>query len=164
MIKALKFTSCCLCVFCGLGVRPAHAADGESITINVPAAVSFYVDDVRNTTTGTPSPTTMIYSGAHLTAGHSFRLSAAASAATFLGPGGTQIPVSLVTWQVSSSIGGNGVSGTLDHVSYHSVFESFANPMSGRCDITFRLGALPARVRAGSHSVNIVWKVESLGY
>ncbi len=139
-------------------------ADIESVTIDMPVSVAFYVLDMSETTVGVPTPTTFTFTAAHLNTGHSMRISAKAGATTFAGPSGTQIPASNISWSVSGASGGSGVAGMLDASSYRDLFDSITNPSQGRCDITFKLAPLPAHVHAGMHSLNIVWKVESLGY
>jgi len=37
------------------------------------------------------------------------------------------------------------------------------DPISGRVDITWKLAPPPAGIRAGSHTLSITWKLESLG-
>lgn len=156
------FASVCA-IFMAIAVSQSRA-DIESVTIAMPMSVAFYVLDVSETTVGLPTPSTFTFTAAHLNTGHSMRISAKAGATTFAGPSGTQIPASNISWTVSGASGGSGVAGTLDASSYHDLFDSISNPSQGRCDITFSLAPLPSRVRAGLHSLNIIWKVESLGY
>lgn len=141
-------------------VVPAGAQ--ETVSIAVPAAVSFAVTDVSRSTTGSPSPATISFSNASLNAGKALRVSVQADAAAFTPPNGSSIPASKVSWSTVGVAGGTGWNGTLSATSYTLVFQSGPSPTSGHADLAWTLAAPGSAVRAGLHQLTIRWKVESI--
>jgi hypothetical protein len=139
------------------------SAQSESVSVSIPAVISFYVTDVGVVTTGVPSPSTFSFTNAHLAMGHSLRVSVRAGATHFTAPGGTTIPASYVSWLVSGAQGGVGTEGTLDPSAFTQLYVSDRDPISGHMDITWKLAPPPTGIRAGSHTLSITWKLESIG-
>jgi hypothetical protein len=143
------------------GMPGAHAAD--SVVITIPASVSFAVDNISATTTGTPATFTVSYSGAHVGKTEVLRISVKANTTVFTPPSGTtKIPASNVTWTTSSAVGGTGSSGTLSATQYTQVYQSNVNPSSGSVAITWRLTGAPVGIRSGSHTLSLTWKLEAV--
>ena len=134
----------------------------ETVDIALPANVSFYVVNV-NEIVETES-VTLSYIDANLNSGNYLRISIKANAANFTRPSnaGNYITASSVSWTTSNAEGGSGVNGTLSSVTYNVVYESIANPTSGSLSIVWKLAAPGAGIRAGEHTLNCTWRIESL--
>jgi len=138
------------------------ASAQESVTISLPATVTFTVSDVSSTTAADIDPVTVQFSGAVLNPSRVLRISVIADSSTLAGPGGSTIPVSAVSWTVSGAAGGSGTPGTLSSSSYSGVFQSTQAAVSGSFDLSFTLAAVPGTLRAGNHTVRVRWKLEAL--
>jgi hypothetical protein len=134
----------------------------ETVSIAVPAAVSFPVTDVSRNTAGSPSTTSVTFSNAALNPGKALRVSVQADAAAFMPPNGSSIPASNVSWTTVGASGGIGSNGTLSSSSYALVFQSDPSPTSGHVDLAWTLAAPGSGIRAGIHQLTIRWKLESI--
>lgn len=144
----------------GIGLADTASAQ-ESVTISLPATVTFTVSDVSSATVADIDPVTVQFSGAVLNPSRVLRISVIADASTLAGPGGSAMPVSAVSWTVSGAVGGSGTSGALSSSSYSRVFQSNQSAVSGGFDLSFTLAAVPGTLRAGNHTVRLRWKLES---
>ncbi|MEI6512816.1 MAG: hypothetical protein WCO51_06025 [bacterium] len=134
----------------------------ETVDLTVPGFVTFYVWDVNSLTIGSPDPCVLSFENASLTSGNALRISVTAESADFTPPSGTAIPASKVYWTTSNAAGGNGSNGTLSDTLYTQIFQSIADPTTGSLDITFKLSAPGASIRAGNHTLTMRWKAESI--
>lgn len=141
-------------------IRAAGAQ--KTVTISIPASVSFQVTDIGRPTTGTPAVSTIGFSNAPLGAGRVLRVSVQPDAAAFTPPTGPPIPASLVAWHTLGASGGLGSNGTLSALSYVLMHQSDAGITSGHVDVEWRLAPPAAGIRAGSHQLALRWKVESI--
>ena len=144
-----------------LGIPPVAAAQ-ESVTVSLPGTVSFTVATVNTSTTGTPAPTRVTFSNAFLLPLKVLRFSVKADASSFTGSGGTPIPATKVTWTVSNASGGNGSGGQLSAGGYTQVFQSSQLTGSGEFDVTWTLGAPGTGTAAGTHTLVLRWRIESV--
>jgi hypothetical protein len=143
------------------GLRGADAAD--TVRITIPASVTFTVNNISASTTGTPASFTVSFDTAKLKHTDALRISVKANAADFTPPSGaTKIPASNVTWTTGSAVGGTGSSGTLSFSQYSQVYQSNVDPSSGSVQITWRLTGAPAGIRSGSHTLSLTWKLEAV--
>lgn len=144
-------------------VRPGAAfAQARTVTITIPAGVSFSVPDVSATVTGSPGTFRIVFPSSSVRSSEKLVISVKADASTFSGPGTTQIPVSKVSWSATAVGGGSGSPGTLTSSAYSQVYQSNANPKSGEVDLTWRLAPIAAAgLRAGAHSLTVRWRLES---
>jgi hypothetical protein len=139
------------------------AAQNERVTVTVPTTVTFYVQNVSVSTTGALSPSTFSFTNLHLAHGHSLRVSVKAGAVNFASPGGTAIPSSYVSWTVSGASNGTGSNGALNSAFFTQIYQSVVDlKKSGSVNITWRLAPPPAGIRAGTHTLTITWKLESI--
>lgn len=134
----------------------------ETVSISVPAAISFSVTDVSRATAGAPSSTRISISNASLNPGNALRVSVQADTSTFAAPAGSPIPASNVSWTTLGASGGTGWSGVLSSSSYALVFQSDPSPLSGHVDVGWTLAAPGSGIRAGTHDLTIRWKFESV--
>lgn len=134
----------------------------ETVNITLPANISFFVVNVNETTEADSA--TLSYTDANLNIGNNLIISVKANAADFTRPGnaGDYIAANSISWITSNAQGGSGVNGTLSSFNYNIVYESIANPTSGGLSIVWKLAALGSGVRAGVHTLNCTWKIESL--
>jgi hypothetical protein len=140
----------------------ARTRAAETVTTTIPAAVSFSITDVTATTVGSPNPFTVSYTGSALVAGHALYISVRANAANFTTPGaGTAIPCGNVSWTITGALRGTGSAGTLS-TTYALVYTSMVNPTNGNVQIHWLLAPPPAGICAGSHSLSMTWKLESM--
>lgn len=133
----------------------------DSVRISLPAAVGFAVTNVGVSTTGSPSATSVSFSGLYVPGGRVLRISVKADG-DFVPPGGAAIPASKVSWSASGATNGIGSGGVLSTSAYGQLFQSAATKKSGNVNITWTLGAPGIPLRAGNHSVLVRWKLESI--
>jgi hypothetical protein len=139
------------------------AAAQETVRVTLPAGVSFNVPDIANTVTGSPNPTGIRFNQATLLPNRGLRISVKADTPTFTPPNGTiKIPAANVSWTTSNPNKGVGANGTLSSTSYTMVFQGQANSNTGQIDVAWKLAPLPAGVHAGTHTLTMRWKVESI--
>lgn len=149
-----------LAVGAGLGGARASAR-ADTVDISVPATVSFFVTDVSSPTRGNPSPTPVIFSNASLKKDRGVRLSIRADG-NFTGPGGSTIPASHVSWAIASATGGFGFAGTLGTTSFTELFQAFADTPAGGVELAWSLAPISGPVRAGTHTLSVRWRIESV--
>ena len=145
----------------GPTLLPATAS-AQTVTVSVPASVTFNVTNVGADTVGSPAPTRVSFSGLLLL--NVLRISIKADAPTFTPPTPSpqSIPSSNVRWTVSNSSGGSGSNGTVSSAAWTQLFQSAFLATNGRVDVTWRLGAPGGGIRAGSHTVTIRYKLEAM--
>jgi hypothetical protein len=135
----------------------------ESVTMSVPAGVSFDVTDVARATPGSPDPTIVTFANGTWPPpnGRRFRISIQANAHDFTAPGGGAIPASYVSWTASSS-SGLASNGTLSASAYTQVFRTGPNTPDGSLRMTWTLQALDtiSNLRAGNHALTVRWRLE----
>ena len=138
------------------------AASAQTVTVSVPASVTFNVTNVGVDTVGSPAPTRVSFSGLLLL--NVLRISIKADAPTFTppSPSPTSIPSSNVRWTVSNASGGSGSNGTVRSAAWTQLFQSALLAPTGRVDVTWRLAAPGGGIRAGSHTVTIRYKLEAM--
>jgi len=146
----------------GFGVRDV-ASQSQSVTITLPAAVTFAVTNVGATTVGNPAATRVSFSGAILSANRAVRIGVRANA-DFTPPsaGATTITANRVSWTTAGAVNGVGFNGTLSRLSYTDLFEGNENATAGHVDVTWRLAALTLPVRAGAHTLTMRWRIQSI--
>jgi hypothetical protein len=155
--KFIWFTILGIMLFLAFPIRAQ-----ETVDITLPANVSFDVVKVNETTEA--NSVTLSYIDANLNSGNYLRISIKANAANFTRPSnaGDYITASSVSWTTSNAQGGSGVNGTLSSVTYNIVYESNTDPTSGSLSIKWELAAPGSGIRAGGHTLNCTWKIESL--
>ena len=145
----------------GLAARDVATQGAETVTISLPAAVSFAVTNVGATTIGTPSSPRLQFSGAVLKNNRGVRASVKADN-DFIPPSGTAIPASRVSWTTSNAVNGVGSNGTLSKTAYTQLFQGNDDATSGRVDIAWQLAAPGVPLRSGAHVLTLRWKLESI--
>jgi len=143
--------------------RPASAQ--HTLTVAVPAGVSFSVADVGASTSGSPGSTQITWSTAvGFATSDKFRVSVQPDSSTFSGPGTTRIAVSKVSWTASAS-SGNPSNGTLAAGAYTAVYVSpnkLKSTSSGTITLNWTLAAIAAAgLRSGTHNLTVRWKFEA---
>jgi uncharacterized membrane protein YgcG len=138
-----------------------RTACAQTVTMSVPAAVTFNVTNVAVDTIGNPAPVRVSVSGLLLLT--SVRISIKADASAFTPPSPSlSIPASRVRWTVSNASGGTGSNGSVSSTAWTQLFQSGGLLSGGgRVDVTWRLGAPGGGIRAGSHTLTIRYKVEA---
>jgi len=137
----------------------------EQARVIVPATITFNVTDI--TVSKAASAATITIDNIVLaTATKQLKLSIQASAASFTPPvvGATTWSATDVTWNAATWTNATGSSGTLSSSAYNAVATCTAN--AATCSTTglvFTLGAKTTVNRAGNHTLNATWKVESIG-
>ena len=76
-------------------------------------------------------------------------------------PAGGSIPASSLSWTTAAAVNGVGVNGTLSKSQYRTVFEGIAGVTNGRVDLTWSLDLGNRNVRAGTHTGQLRWRVET---
>ncbi len=145
------------------GSRLGHrvSAQADTVDVSMPAAVAFFVTDISSPTPGNPSPTPVTFSSASLKKNRGVRMSIRADG-NFTGPGGSSIPASAVSWTVSSATGAIATGGTLGTTSYTEVLQGMADAVAGGAELSWTLAPITGPVRAGSHTLTIRWRIESV--
>ena len=147
------------------------AAVTEQARVTLPAGISFNVTNVNSSTTEGNVPIS-VQNIVLSTATKQLRISLTANAASFTPPaaGATTWSASDVSWTAGPAGGPNqwqnatGSAGTLSAAAYNTVATCTADTAS--CSITrlsFSLAAKPTVKRAGSHTLTVTWKFESIG-
>ena len=157
MKKFIYFIILGIIFFSGFTIRAQ-----ETVNIVLPANVSFSVVKVNEITEADSA--TLSYTDANLNIGKHLTISIKANAADFTRPSsaGDYIAASSISWTTSNAQGGSGVNGTLSSFTYNVVYESIVNPTSGSLSIVWKLAAPGAGIRAGEHTLNCTWRIESL--
>jgi len=147
---------------CICGPRAALAQ--RVATVTIPAGVSFSVQDVSRSVTGTPGPFRVTFNSVlNLSKSEKIVISVKADSANFTGPGTTMIPASKVSWTAVVVGGGNATAGTLSSAAYSQVYQSNANVKSGEVDLTWSLASIAAAgLRSGTHTLTVRWRLEAL--
>jgi len=137
----------------------------EQARVTVPAGVTFNVTDVGSSTAANGA--SVAVSGIVLsTATKQLKVSLQANAASFTPPvgGATTWSAGDVTWDAPSWTNATGASGTLNNAAYNTVATCAADVAEcSTTDLVFTLGAKSAVQRAGSHTLVVTWKFESIG-
>jgi len=139
-----------------------RTASAQTVTVTVPASITFTVSNVTVNTVGSPADARVGFSGALLPL-RPIRISVKADAASFTSPSpGVAIPASKVRWTTANASGGTGSNGTVSATVWTQLFQSNVLVSSGRVDVTFILDAPGGGIRAGSHTLTIRYKIESI--
>jgi hypothetical protein len=137
----------------------------EQARVTVPAGVTFNVADVGSATAATGA-SVAVSSIVLSTATKQLKVSLQANAASFTPPvgGATTWSAGDVTWDAPSWTNATGASGTLNNAAYNTVATCAADVAEcSTTDLVFTLGAKSAVQRAGSHTLVVTWKFESIG-
>lgn len=132
----------------------------ESATVTFPTSVSFTVSNVSAARAGSPATTRAAFSNATLLPDRRVRISVRAETATFDSAGNT-FPASLISWTIAGASNGTGLAGSVSATSWTPVFEGYVNSTQGAADLAWTLSA-PGRTRAGTHTLALQWKIESV--
>ena len=137
----------------------------EQARVTVPAGVSFNVNNVAASTAASAATVT-VSSIVLATATKQFKVSLQANAASFTPPVGGALTwaASDVTWNAAAWTNATGSLGTLSNAAYNTVATCAAD--AADCStgaLVFTLGAKSAVKRAGSHTLVVTWKFESIG-
>lgn len=160
MTHATRLT---LCLAYALFV--GRVAGAQTVTVTVPAGVSFNVIDATASTSGAPSPTAVTYSGPTLFGkSQQLKVSVQAAATAFSGPGSTHIPASKVSWTAAAA-SGTASNGTLSSTAYTQLYLSPSNLKStstGSVNVAWTLAAVAAAgLRSGTHTMTVRWRFEA---
>jgi hypothetical protein len=142
-------------------IVPAIPGWCQTVTIDIPSVVNFDVPDVAQASTGTPNPFALTYNSAVLGSGNALRISVKSISANFTPPSGNSIPASNLSWSILGAVGGAGSPGTLSAAAYSLVYASDINTASGSVNLRWTLAAPGTGIRAGLHTLTMIWKVEA---
>ena len=149
-----------------LAAIPRSYAVQDKVDMTLPTIITYAVNDVLTTTTGVPTPTTITFMKGNLHFLAQLRISVMASAAACTPPGGgPTIPARSFTWTTANATGGTGYAGTLDFNAYTVVYQSIpwtGAALSGSVNLTWKMAPPPTGAYAGTHTIFLLWKVESL--
>lgn len=157
------FLSSALLVLTLLSAAPL-SAQPRSVTITIPAGVSFTVNNISTSTPGVPGSMNISFTNTvNFKKNDSFNISVKADTAFFRGPANSQsIPASDVSWTASTSAG-VATGGTMSSAAYSQVYASPTAPVSGAVSLQWTLGPLTAAgLRAGTHTLTVRWRLEFL--
>lgn len=141
------------------------ASVAEQARVTVPAGVTFTVSDVTGATAAAAAGIS-VESIVLSTATQQLRISVQANAAAFTPPesGATTWDASDVSWNAASWTNATGAAGSLSNASYSTVATCTADTSAcSTSGLVFSLGAKPTVKRAGSHTLVVTWKFESIG-
>ena len=140
------------------------ATVSEQITVTVPAAVAFTVNDVTSSTAAAAASVTI--TSMALTSGNHLRISISPDAANFTAPdGGTTWASTDVSWNASTGTDFVGASGTMSATPGTDVVVANCTLNVNACstaDLVFTLAAKPTIDQAGEHTLAATWKFESV--
>jgi len=141
------------------------ATVSEQARITVPAAVSFTVTNVGNSTSA--SAANVVLDRIVLaTATKQLKVSIQAAAGSFTAPvvGAITWAAGDISWNAPSWTRATGAAGILSASSFTQI--ATCDPDAPDCSTTglvFTLAAKPSVQRAGNHTLVVTWKVESIG-
>jgi hypothetical protein len=133
----------------------------ETVTVTLPTLVQFNVTNVGVDTIGSPSPSHASFSDSALKNNRGVHFMVKADS-NFVPPSGTAIPASNISWVTSNPSHGIGTNGTLSTAAYADVFQADSDSVSGGFDMAWKLAAPGTPLRAGTHSLTLRWKLESI--
>ncbi len=114
-------------------------------------------------TTGSPNPFHISATTIHLSGPTRYvRVSVKANAAALSGPTANAFPASSLTGTASNAVNGVGASGVLSSLAFTPVINTIKNPGSTSVDLVWSLAAPAVRVRSGTYTLTVTWKIESL--
>ncbi len=131
----------------------------ESVRIDAPALLTFDVADVDVVTYASGGTFTVSFDQAVLRPGRGVRISVIGLDLT--PPQGPPIQASSLSWTTSGAVNGVGVNGTLSRNQYRTVFEGVAGVTTGRVELTWSLDLGNRNVRAGTHTGQLRWRIET---
>ncbi len=142
----------------------ASATISEQVRITVPAGVSFAVTNVGATTTAAAAAVAIdrIVLGTNT---KQLRISLRAASVSFTAAGGgTTWSAADVSWNAATWTTALGSTGTLSAAAFGTVATCSAGTTAcGTGNLIFSLAPKPTIQRAGSHTLVVTWKVESIG-
>ena len=133
----------------------------DAVSISIPAAVGFAVTNVSIATAGNPASGTATFSSLNAGRGGVLRISVKADS-SFVPPSGPAIPASKVSWTTSGANNGTGSGGVLSTSAYSQLFQSAAGKKAGSVNVSWSLAAPGTPLRAGTHTLTVRWKLESI--
>jgi hypothetical protein len=133
----------------------------ETVKVSIPAAIGFAVTNVSVATPGSPASAAVSFSQLTVNSGRVLRISVKADS-DFVPPGGAAIPASRLSWTTSSASNGSGSSGVLSTSVYGQVFQSASGKKAGGVNVSWSLAAPGTPLRAGTHTLTVRWKLESI--
>lgn len=141
------------------------ATVSEQARIVVPAAVSFAVTNVGNSTNASAA-SVAVDRIVLATATKQLKISIQAAASSFTAPvlGAVTWSAGDISWNAGSWTRAVGAAGTLSASAFTEI--ATCNPDAPDCSTTglvFTLGAKSSVQRAGNHTLVVTWKVESIG-
>lgn len=139
---------------------PSAASAQGTARVTVPALLSFDVPDVLAGSVASPNPSRVSFDSAIVLPLQAIRLSVRADG-DLIGPGGSSIPASHISWTTSNVLNGVGVNGTLSRTAYATVFEGQPLSTSGGVDLVSTLASPGTPLRAGTYQLTMRWKVEA---
>ena len=131
----------------------------ESVRVTAPSLLTFDVADVDVVTYASGGVFTVSFDQAVLRPGRGVRISVLGMDLT--PPSGAAIQASALSWTTSGAINGVGVNGTLSKSQYRTVFEGVPGVTTGRVDLTWSLDLGNRNVRAGTHTGQLRWRIET---
>ena len=144
------------------------ASVSEQASVSVPSGVTFTVTDISS---ATAAPAASVSVSNIVLASHSkqLKLSVKADAASFTAPSGSGAgavtwSASDVSWGAPAWTNGTGATGTLSGSAFNNVATSDPTATSmSTTGLVFTLAGKNTVNRSGNHTLNITWKVESIG-
>ncbi len=143
-----------------LAPRPiGEAQTVESVRILAPPLLTFDVADLDAVTFASGGTFTVAFDQAVVRPERGVRISVRGE--DLAPPAGASIPAASLSWTTSGAVNGVGVNGTLSKTQYRTVFEGFAGAASGRVDLTWSLDIGNRNIRAGTHTGQLRWRIET---
>ena len=132
----------------------------ESVRITAPALLTFDVPNVDVVTYANGGTFRVSFDQAVLRSGRAVRISVKAEG-NLTSPGGPAIQATSFSWTTSGAANGVGINGTLSRTQYRAVFEGVPGVTTGQVDLTWSLDLTSRNVRAGIHTGQLRWRIET---
>ena len=133
----------------------------ESVRIVAPALLTFNVPNVNVVTYASGGTFRVSFDQAVLRSGRVVRISVK-SEGDLIAPGGPSIQAGNLSWTTAGALNGVGINGTLSKAQYRAVFEGVTGVTSGHVDLTWSLDLGNRNVRAGIHTGQLRWRIETI--
>ena len=133
----------------------------ETARVTAPVTLTFNVVDPAGVTVASGGTFRVEFDQAVLRSGRAVRISVKADA-DLTSPGGPSIQAANLSWTASGALNGVAVNGTLSKTQYRTVFDGIVGATTGRVDITWSVDLAGRNVRAGIHTGQLRWRIETV--
>ena len=141
----------------------AGTASAQNVTVTIPGAEAFIVQNTSVSAAGTTSMTITWSTNGNFQGNH-LRISVRADAANFTPPNSGRSPIAATkaSWTATGATNGTGSNGTVSSTAYTAVYNSANGKKSGSVTLNWTLAAVGSNLRSGAHHLTLRWRLEAV--